>query len=148
MLGIIERMSRKRPTFFKYWLPVGIYLIIIFLFSDHPTVTVTTIDWGDFLFKKTIHFFEFGILFLLFYRAFNKTVDWPSNKIAIWAIILTVLYAISDEYHQSFIPGRTATVRDVMIDSAGAFFAWISLWKLLPKAPGKLKTWAKKLEIS
>ena len=83
----------------------------------------------------------------MFYRGFSKTTNWTIKKVAYWAVILTVLYAISDEYHQSFIPGRTATVRDIIIDIAGVVFAFISLWKLLPKAPEKLKNWAKKLEL-
>jgi VanZ family protein len=140
-------MNLKLRNFLKYWLPVILFLGLIFFFSSRPTPTVSAVDWGDFLFKKTIHFFEFGTLSLLFYRVFHNTTSWTIKKVALWAIVLTVLYAVSDEFHQSFIIGRTATVRDVMIDITGAIFALISLWKLLPKAPEKLKTWVKKLDL-
>ena len=145
MLGIIIRMISFNKLI-KYWLPVLIYLIVIFLFSDHPTVTVTTIDWGDFFFKKTVHFFEYAFLFILFYRAF-RTLSIPFLKIVILSFVFTILYAISDELHQVFIPGRTGTLRDVLIDSAGVTSAFIYIWKYLPKGPEKLKNWAKRLEL-
>lgn len=90
---------------------------------------------------------EYACLFILFYRALKNTSNLPSPKIALWAFILTFFYAISDEYHQTFIPGRTGTLRDVMIDTGGEILAWIGIWKYLPKAPAKLKSLAKKLEM-
>ncbi len=129
----------------KFWLPVIFWLVIIFVFSSRSTPVVSEIDWRDFLFKKTVHFFEFGILFTLFFRALKNTTK--IVRVALLALILTVLYAASDEYHQSFIHGRTATLRDVLIDSSGALIFWLAIWKYLPKAPGKLKKWAKSLQL-
>jgi VanZ family protein len=43
--------------------------------------------------------------------------------------MITIAYAISDEYHQSFVDGRVGSVRDVLIDTAGVFAAWaLSRW--------------------
>jgi hypothetical protein len=132
----------------KFWLPPIFWGVIIFLFSSQPTVVVSEIYWPDFFFKKTIHLIEYGSLFVLLYRALKGTVKRKPFHLALFAFILTVLYAASDEYHQTLIMGRTGTLRDIIIDSFGAGLAWWGIWKWLPKAPKKLKLWAKKLQIS
>lgn len=67
------------------------------------------------LVRKNAHFMVFGILALLFYRAIN-----PSRHKYMLAWVFTTLYALSDEWHQAFVPGRSASIRDVILDSAGA----------------------------
>jgi VanZ family protein len=47
----------------------------------------------------------------------------------LWAILLTILYAVSDEYHQTFVPGRNGQLADVLIDSLGGLIALFSLRK-------------------
>jgi hypothetical protein len=139
----VEKLKRLS----KFWLPPILWAIIIFLFSSRPTRVVTEIYWQDFIFKKTVHLIEYGILFVLLYRGLRGTMKRDLLRLAIIAFFLTVLYAISDEYHQTFILGRTGTLRDIIIDSFGAGLAWWAIWKWLPKAPKKLKHWAKKLQI-
>jgi len=70
--------------------------------------------------------FVFGVLFFLIYRSlvYNKQ---NILKATLMAAILTTLYAMSDEYHQSFIQGRTASMRDVMFDGLGMFMAWLKI---------------------
>ena len=104
----------------KFWLPTLFWMVVIFGFSTQPTPIVSKIDWRDFILKKTIHLVEFGILFLLFYRAFKNTSKLSLFQIAFWALILTILYSTTDEFHQTFIYGRTGTLRDIVIDSSGA----------------------------
>jgi VanZ family protein len=58
---------------------------------------------------------------------------------AVLAVILVFLFGISDEYHQSFTPGREPRFRDVLIDTAGAVLAILALWKLLPRLTGRFK---------
>ncbi|MDQ1144181.1 VanZ family protein [Bacillus sp. SORGH_AS 510] len=88
--------------------------------TEHKTIDTPSADHGvvkvlNFLIRKATHLTVFGILaFLLF-----KSVE-TSNFSYLLAWILTALYAMSDEYHQSFMPGRTATYKDVLIDSFGA----------------------------
>lgn len=132
----------------KFWLPALFWLVVIFGFSTQPTPIVSKIDWRDFILKKTIHLIEYGILFVLFYRALKNTTRLAVFQFAFWALILTILYSTTDEFHQTFIHGRTGTLRDIVIDSSGAGLAWLGIWKYLPKAPEKLKNWAKKLQIS
>lgn len=69
--------------------------------------------------RKAAHMTEYGILSILFYIWLGKW-QFGVRKRGILAIILSALYACSDEFHQLFIPGRAGMVRDVLIDSAGA----------------------------
>lgn len=69
--------------------------------------------------RKTAHFVIFGALSVSLFYGFFK------NKVLgayYYAVIITFLYAISDELHQYFVPGRVASWKDVMIDTLGAIF--------------------------
>ena len=81
-----------------------------------------------FLIRKMGHFTEYAVLAALLWNALRLSTaaepcSTPSRGGRIWyggAFCLATLYAAGDEFHQSFIPTRTASVRDVMIDSVGA----------------------------
>ncbi len=69
--------------------------------------------------KKSGHAIGYGLLALAYWRA----LEWRSNKWGL-ALILALLYAISDEAHQAFVPGRHASVTDaLLVDGGGAFLA-------------------------
>lgn len=131
----------------KFWLPAVVWAGIIFIFSNFPTARVVPVSWQDFLFKKTIHLTEYAIFFLLWFRALKNTADFPLPKTGRWVFIWTVFYAITDEFHQTFIYGREGTIRDVIIDGGGALLAWLIVWRYLPKAPPRLKNWAKNWQL-
>lgn len=78
-------------------------------------------DALDFVVRKAGHMAVFGILALLVWRALATTTRVP--RPAMWAIALTVLYAISDELHQGAVDGRHASALDVGFDSVGAVVA-------------------------
>jgi len=84
-------------------------------------------DFGslDFFVKKGAHIAEYAILYLLLFRAFHTAM--VSRKALFVSAIIAVLYAISDEYHQTFVPLRGGKVRDVLIDSIGVFLAYLFL---------------------
>jgi len=130
----------------RYWLPVIVWAIVIFAFSSFPTGQASGIDWQDFIVKKTAHIVEYGILTLLLYRALKQS-GIEKKDAALYSLTLAVFYAVTDEFHQSFTPGREPTLRDVIFDTIGGILAIYSLWKLLPKAPRPLTNWAKKLEL-
>ena len=77
--------------------------------------------------KKTAHITEYAILFLLVWRAakssFKSQVS--DHKLLAGVFLFCLLYAVSDEFHQSFVIGRTSTIRDVGFDVIGMF---ISYW--------------------
>jgi len=85
-----------------------------FHFGDGNHVNGGMFSW-NFLVRKLTHLTAFGVLALLFLRALK-----PVRYARLWAWILTVLYAASDEWHQSFQPGRSPEVTDVLIDACGA----------------------------
>lgn len=68
--------------------------------------------------RKLAHFSEYLILCILWLRAFNLS---NVKHKYIFALILSILYAMSDEYHQTFIAGRSGQAFDVFIDSSGSF---------------------------
>ena len=117
-------MSIKNNLFI--WLPALAWAGVIFLFSSRPAVTASTIDWQDFFIKKSAHFIEYLILALLVYRAIRLTSGLLPSRTFFLTLFVCMLYAVSDEWHQSFIPGRGPHVRDILIDTFGAgVSAWI-----------------------
>lgn len=77
------------------------------------------LDSFNFFVRKAAHFFAYFILGVLVFHAFLKSGvhGWRNVR---HAMLLCVLYAISDEVHQLFVAGRSGQVRDVFIDSVGA----------------------------
>lgn len=76
-------------------------------------------EFVHFLLRKGAHFTVYLILGLLSANAL-KVSGVTGKKRFIYALIISVLYAISDETHQAFVPGRGPSARDVLIDGAGA----------------------------
>ena len=102
------------------WLPVGFWCAVIFTLSSIPTLPSPKIIWWDFVLKKSAHVIEYAILYYLFFRAFSKNFSLKKNfPIAVCCLLFTVLYAFSDEFHQSFIPGRHMKLMDIGFDSLG-----------------------------
>ena len=100
---MIERSS-SRPWYhtpLARWLAVALWMGLIFAFSAQSRLPSAPQPWLDFLFKKSAHFAVFATLAALLWRAF----EWRPRA-WIWAWLLTVIYAISDEWHQSFVAGR------------------------------------------
>jgi hypothetical protein len=130
----------------RFWLPVVVWATIIFLFSNRTTIKTVDFFLGDFLLKKTAHIVEYGIFATLLYRAFvNYGMD--KKRAMLLSVLTAFLYGTSDEFHQSFIYGRTATVRDVLIDTSGAFVAVYGIIRNIKKMPFVIRFAYKKLEI-
>ena len=127
----------------KSWLPLIAWMALIFLGStDHgsaghtsgfiepllrwlmPTVSPEFIDHIHFLIRKCAHITEYAVLGGLALRAIapRHSVSFAEKRwrIAGTALAVAALYAASDEYHQSFVPSRGASVQDVTIDTCGA----------------------------
>lgn len=78
--------------------------------------------WSDWCFRKSAHLFEYAVLFLLTRRALEGGRVPPARP-GVWAFLFCVVYAVSDEFHQTMVLYRSGNVRDVLIDSLGAFLA-------------------------
>jgi len=120
------------------WIPVVAWMGLIFYLS-HQDGTSSTLQSGlvlDFLqslglkitnadmpavagcIRKLAHFTEYAILYFLLTRIPLKTL---------WCLVIVLLFSISDEWHQSFIPGRSSELFDIGIDLLGAFFVMTML---------------------
>lgn len=104
-----------------------VWVGLIFFLSDQSGLTSGLPGAYDFILRKGAHIFVFAILFLLLIRAF-KNYGLSDKKALLWAFIFTVFYAVTDEYHQTFIPQRVGSPIDVGIDSVGVVF--ITLWQM------------------
>lgn len=102
------------------WLPVLVWAAVIFAFSSVPSLDSGLGTW-DFVLRKCAHMTEYAILAVLLLRATASYV---------WAFPLTVAYAASDEFHQTFVRGRDGSPRDVAIDAAGALIGLVVSWRI------------------
>jgi VanZ family protein len=79
--------------------------------------------------RKAGHFTEYAVLALLAARAFRASTHETLRHRWFWvSLVLIVVYSLSDEFHQSFYPSRTASIYDCMIDSVGGLVALTILW--------------------
>jgi VanZ family protein len=99
---------------------------LIFLASSRPNLRVADDDLLDFVLRKSAHMFVFGVLAVLIARALRGEGLRLAASLAI-AWILTLAYACSDEYHQTFVTGRLGHPSDVAIDMIGATLALLIL---------------------
>ena len=81
-----------------------------------------------FLVRKSAHFTEYGILSLLWFRAWRGTRIGFAWQWAGLGVVIAMATAITDEVHQSFVPSRTGSAWDVLLDVTGALFAQLLLW--------------------
>lgn len=116
----------------KYFIPSIFLMILIFMFS-HQTgsessglssqivlwiQTYLHIPISEFIVRKAAHMSEYALLTLTLIYGFYKN-HYPIQKIMIYSLLGTFLYACSDEMHQLFIGGRAGQFTDVLIDTCG-----------------------------
>lgn len=95
---------------FKKYTPALLWMIFIFYLSSRHSAVSTDVYIITFAINKTLHLIEYAILVILFFYPLQKIK--PS-------ILYSLLFAVSDEIHQHFVPGRQGCVRDVFIDMLG-----------------------------
>lgn len=111
-------------------------LIIWFLGYINPEFLHTLNEYQlyclDFALRKFCHVSEYFILYLLVFRALRHgryEAGRTPLKLFFGALALTMLYAITDEFHQMFVKGRSPAIKDVLIDSSGGLLSLgITLW--------------------
>jgi VanZ family protein len=98
----------------KRWLPSLLLMLLIFGFSSIPSTAMPRFGALDFSIKKLGHALGYGLLALAHLRGLGGKRPWLA-----W--MMAVAYAASDEFHQSFVPGRGPSVWDVLLfDNLGA----------------------------
>ena len=138
-------MNSRLQLFLRYWLPVIAWLAVIAMESTGTMSAGNTAHWlyavvakfagllglsagailayvdvANQILRKCGHFLGYGILSLLFFRAFRSAIRNMLLRCALLSIAATALVASADEYHQTFIPSRTGNVHDVLLDTCGA----------------------------
>jgi len=98
---------------------------LIFWLSSQPQPIDLPSSWQENLVGKTGHVIGYAGLGLLWARMLAARCSASTRQTLMWALLLTVFYAVSDEFHQSFVPGRNGTPLDVLIDAASA---GLGLW--------------------
>lgn len=105
------------------WAPPLVLMAVIFYFSAQPSLS-SGLGVIDYVGRKFVHAGEYALLCFLWWRALRTVFDRTMGLAAAW--LVASLYAVSDEYHQTFVDGRHGTWVDVTIDSMGA--ALLALW--------------------
>jgi len=114
--------TRKINRTVALWGPVVFWAALIFYFSSLPHLR-TELGWIDFVLRKLAHMVEYGILWLLLVRGLKGSTGCSQGSLLRISFIVSLLYALSDEFHQSFVSGRNGSVWDVCIDGLGMVFA-------------------------
>lgn len=112
-------MKDTTKKFTKFWLPVIVYCILIFVYSSIPQPIPVRIEIP--FFDKLLHAVEYGILSYLLIRAFvGSEAKLKKSTVIILSIVLATLYGASDEFHQLFVKNRTSDILDLLSDCTGA----------------------------
>jgi len=133
-----------------YWFAVILWMIVIYSMSTnigssensqsllsvilhifHLNISSDQFDQTHFLMRKTGHLSEYAVLGILLWLALSSNDGVLTNKrlkTACITILLSALYASTDEFHQIFVPNRTACVQDVFIDTCGAMLGVVIVW--------------------
>lgn len=152
-------------SFLRYWLPLVVWMVVIFSASAdaqstqhtsrflepflrwiYPNISLEAIDTVRWVARKTAHLTEYALLAWLVWRALRRPTrhdsrPWAWRPAAV-ALAIAVFYAATDEFHQTFVPNRTGSWPDVGIDTAGALIGlalvrFLHKWRNRPK-PGTL----------
>jgi VanZ family protein len=133
-----------------YWLPPFLWMTAIFIFSTDlfssgntggivakivlwldPTISEENLETVHFLIRKAGHFTVYAALAGLLMRAFRAGAEWRwRRQWALYSFFIVGIYALLDEYHQSFTTSRTGSLYDSMIDLTGGACMLFVLWLL------------------
>jgi VanZ family protein len=155
----IRSLRHSHALLIKRWWPAVTWAGVIFFFSTEyfaapqtghflipllswlfPTITPQQIEFAHLLVRKSGHLSEYFIFAVLLMRALQGDQQrLPNYRCVFWTLATILVYAASDEFHQFFVAGRTATPRDVIIDFSGALCGTIWIyWHRKRLEPGSV----------
>ena len=139
--------------YFRYWMPLVLWMSIIFWMSTEnfsaqntsliiepairylmPSISPEKVKMIQGAIRKLAHLTEYFILGILLFRAFRSgSKELRIRRWAFYSILFVVLYAAGDEFHQSFVSTRTASLLDIGLDTLGGILAQgvSALWLLI-----------------
>lgn len=150
-------MKLETQNFLRYWLPALAWAVLVFVFSTAAFSAERTghilrpfLEWlvGEitnssfaliqFLVRKSAHVVVYATLSALWFRAQRGPRSGWQPSWALFALLVSVLVSISDEFHQSFVPSRTGTPWDVVLDTFAAFLAQAAIAVTARRSPQPL----------
>lgn len=102
----------------KRWIPLFAWMVLIFGLSSIPEGPGDFIDWPEGT-DKVVHFFEYGILAILFSRGLGNDRWRRGVLIGLFVVLVGLAVAVLDELYQSLVPGRDSSPADFLADVAG-----------------------------
>ncbi len=105
------------------------WLLSLTLSLLHLTLSPSAFSTLHYIVRKLAHVAEYAIFSLLLYYCFEESQRAGCRpRPALWSYLGAALYSLTDEFHQSFVPGRTASLADCGIDTAGAGLGMLILY--------------------
>ncbi|HXG24630.1 MAG TPA: VanZ family protein [Chthonomonadales bacterium] len=107
----------------------GFIAVFVKFIAPDLAASLTPVQWEhvERVIRKAAHLFEYAVLMLLAVRAIQYGRPHLRTRSVLIAFVITALFAVTDEIHQSFVPSRTALPTDVLIDITGATIATVLL---------------------
>ena len=112
IIGAMRFVSRFAPPL--------LLMGLIFFLSAQPDLSTGLGTW-DLILRKLAHMAEYGLLWLLWWRALGR------DNVEVAAAAIAIGYSITDELHQTTVEGRHGTPVDVLIDSTGVALAYLAV---------------------
>lgn len=135
-------MPRSGRELASHWLPAILVMAGIFYLSSQSYLPSPPDSVLNLVLKKLGHITVYTLLALAYLRALHQV-----SRPFLLAWFLSALFAVSDEYHQSLVPLRTASLVDVLIDvSSAAVALWVAKWSLVERS-GWLGTITQKMTL-
>ena len=122
-----SRNLKKYPDFVTFYLPVLIWMALIFTLSSIPGSTLKDIEFP--YAHPIAHSMLYGVLYYLSFRALShhRLGQMRTSFSLAASFLIVALYGMSDEFHQSFVPGRTEELKDFIIDLSAALVVMIGV---------------------
>lgn len=129
---------RGKSAFWEWLLPIAWMCVIAYFSTDSfsaqrtegvlepviryvlPEAPPSTLSEINVIIRKLAHASEYGLLALLWCRAFLRSRAWSTYRAVVTSLIVACAWAAADEFHQSFVASRSGSVLDVALDASGA----------------------------